>query len=190
MARKVSVGAIIAVGLALSTFAYAYWKLKPSSGDTRNYRIVWKQPSGSKAMPHGPQTLFLYRNEKHGYLLRGAQNQIVAEVNPTPDLDSKRLAQYYIDRTDENLKEWTAVDIGKSPGKNVNFHLIHRKRKDKTVVTAFGVSGNTTLIVSLSSTEPTRPEISEARIAEFRDYLATIEFQPAPRYGEERGLTP
>jgi hypothetical protein len=188
MARKLSVGAVVAIGLALSTFAYAYWKLKPNSGDTRNYKIVWKAPAQSKEVPHGPQTLFLYRHDKHRDLLRGAQNQVVSEVNPTPDMDSRRLAQFYIERTDENLKEWSAEDIGQAPGKNVNFHLIHRKRKGKSVVTAFGVNGNTTLIVSLSSTEPKRPEISDARLDEFRKYLATIEFEPAPRYSEERGF--
>ena len=152
------------------------WYLRHMQGDSSNYQLIRPEPVGWEPVPHGPQTLFLYRNPKNGLLLRGAQSQIVAEINPTPDDTNDTVAQYYIDRTHENLKQWTASKTDKVQAKNGSYQLIDRKRDGKRVVSAFGVLGNSTFIVSLSGNGK-EVESIDSTLPWFHEYLARTDFQ-------------
>jgi len=155
----------------------AVWYLRNQQGDASNYRLESKNPVGWKAVPHGPQTLFLYRDPGTGILLRGAHNQIVAEFNPTPGESKESVAQYYIDRTKDNLKEWTAKMSESVQAKGGSFQLIDRAKKGKRVVTAFGVRGNSTFIVSISANGKEVDSI-EGKLPWFKQFLSEVEFQP------------
>ncbi len=152
------------------------WYLRHIQGDNSNYKLVRPEPEGWQPVPHGPQTLFLYRNPKNGLLLRGAQSQIVAEYNPTPEENNDSVAQYYIDRTHENLKQWTASKSDKVQAKNGAYQLIDRKKEGKRVVSAFGVLGNSIFIVSLSGNGKQVDSIDET-LPWFHDYLSQTDFQ-------------
>jgi hypothetical protein len=129
--------------------------------------------AGWKEVPHGPQTLFLYRDPKTGLLLRGAVNQIIADVNPTPELHTDGIAQHFIDRTKENMPDWNVAkaygDVAGADG--MRFRLIRRERPGKCVITAFAVKGNTTLIVSLSANGEEIAEIDSV-FPQFQQVLA------------------
>jgi hypothetical protein len=155
----------------------AVWYLRNQQGDSSNYRLESKNPVGWTAVPHGPQTLFLYRDPTTGILLRGAHNQIVAEFNPTPGDSKESVAQYYIDRTNDNLKEWTAKMSESVNAKGGSFQLIDREKKGKRVVTAFGVRGNSTFIVSISANGKEVGKI-DGKLPWFKQFLSEVEFQP------------
>jgi hypothetical protein len=74
---------------------------------------------------------------------------MVADVNPTPELDTDGIADYYKDRTDENMRDWKATKLGAVAGQDVPFAVIRRSTKDRVIVTAYAVRGNTTVLVSL-----------------------------------------
>jgi len=167
------VTAAIAGGVFIAAKRYA----DGNAGDVRNFAIEYGKPDGWKTIPHSPQTLFLFRHPETNLLMRGAQNQVVSDVNPTPDMHSEGVANFYIDTTKQNMKDWTAKKIESVEGRDVEFHLIDRARKGKRVISAFGVKGNTTLIVSLSGNDDEVDAI-DAALPDFRKYLASIEFQP------------
>ena len=179
MGIRIPAGPALAVGIALVAFGYMYYQLKGSGGETTNYAISYDVPKGWDPVPHGPQTLFLYKHPKTGLLLRGAQNQVVSDVNPTPELDSRGMAQYYIDRTKENLPDWKAELAGEVAADGVKFNLIRRSRNGKTVVTAFGVRGNTTLIVSLSGADDEQKSIDSGGMDFLREYVGQVSFAKA-----------
>lgn len=167
--------AAVGVPVIAAAFFGAKTKMLNPYMDNANYRVQWEQPTGWKEEQHGPQTLFLYRANS-GVLLRGAVNQIVAEYNPTPELHTDALADYYIDRTHENMPDWSAKKLGWVDAGNTRFRLIWRERKDKTVVTAYAVKGNTTLMVSLSGNGKEKGAV-ERQLRDFERYISTISLQ-------------
>jgi len=140
---------------------------------TKNYAIAHEKPSSWTSIPHGPQTLFSYFDPKSHLMVRGSVNQIVAEYNPTPDMDTDHTAQFYIDRTHDNQPEWTAEMMDTAPGDNTSFRLIRRARKDKCVITAFAVKGNTTLLVTLSANGKDIANIDPG-LPGFKDFLRHV----------------
>lgn len=167
-------GTVILIGLC--TIGFAKWKTENLKGDTRNFAVTVHHPKGWQREPQGLQTLFLYRDKKSNLLIRGAQNQVVSDINPTPELHTKGIAQYYIDVTHENLKGWTAEMLETVPGNGIDFQLIRRTREGKEVVSAFAVKGNTTLVVSLSGNDNEVKSIP-ATLPAFREFLTGIEFR-------------
>ena len=139
----------------------------------RNYLVNHEKPEGWKEMEHGPQTLFLYKNPVTHLLLRGAINQVVSEINPTPDLQTDSIAQYYLDRTSENQPDWTAKRLPDVTANGARFSMIEREKQGKCVVTAFIVKGNTTFMASISGNNDETKLIPE-EIPHFRDFLAKI----------------
>lgn len=140
----------------------------------KNYAIGFPQPPvGWVAIPHGPQSLFMYRNLKSNALIRGGVNQIISDFNPTPGLGTNGIAQYYIDRTKENMPDWVAQKLGMVDAKNTSFRLIKRQRKGKVVVTAFSVKGNTTVLVTLASDE-NREDTVAPQMKLFSTFLSQI----------------
>ncbi|RYG49465.1 hypothetical protein EON79_01150 [bacterium] len=140
------------------------------------YKIGWDKPSGWQDMPHSPQSLFLFRHPQTNLLIRGASSQVIADHNPTPELDSDGLANYYLQTTVQNMPEWKGEKIAGEKGDGVPFSLIRRRRDGKTVVSAFGVRGNTTLVVTLSANGKEQTEVDSAEKV-FRESLRNISFQ-------------
>src|SRR5579862_2692834 len=103
--------AVPALALVGSAIAWRMHQKTADADSVKNYEIRWPHPSGWNILPHGPQTLFKFQDPKTKLVIRGAANQMVADVNPTPDLDTDGIADYYNDRTDENMKDqgWTAT---------------------------------------------------------------------------------
>jgi hypothetical protein len=116
---------------------------------SKNYEVAYTLPAGWKVGVHGPETKFRLIDPKTDLVLRGEVNQVIDENNPTPDLDTKGIANYYLQRTQENMPEWKAEDLGTVAGDGTDFELIRRSTKKKVVVSAFASKGNTTVIVTL-----------------------------------------
>jgi len=138
-----------------------------------NYKIGHEMPVGWKPIQHGPQTLFLYRHPVTHLLLRGAVNQVVSEINPTPDLQTDSIAQYYIDRTVENQPEWHAARLPDVDANGNHFSMIRREKDGKCVITAFTVKGNTTFMASVSANNE-QIKLIDRELPHFRDFLANI----------------
>jgi hypothetical protein len=166
---------ILAVGAALTTVAVLYANRAAQRDDTKNYRVGYQVELPWKEVPHGPQTLFLYRHPDSNLLLRGAVNQVVSDINPTPELGTNGLADLYIDLTKQNQKDWSAEKLDRIEAQGVDFQLIRRERKGKVVITAFGVRGNTTLVVSLSGNEKETRHI-DGQLPGFREFLSSVSF--------------
>lgn len=168
---------VVVLVLALCSGGYVLAKREEARRESiLNYKVVFGQPSGWDAIDHSPQALFLYRNKTNHLLLRGAVNQIIADENPTPELDAAGLAEYYIEATRENMKDWTAQKLQSIECKDVTYSLIRRERKGKCVVTAYAVKGNTTLLISLSGDDSQVRSI-DPTLPEFEDYLRQIHLQ-------------
>jgi hypothetical protein len=142
--------------------------------ESKNYLLKYSQPIGWKSAPHGPQTLFKWVDPKTAVSIRGAANQMVSEVNPSPDLDTENIADFYIDRTHESMPGWGAEKLGKVVAQNGQvFELIRRGTADRTVVTAYTVKGNTTILISLFGMDKAKPMV-ETELPFFENYLATM----------------
>ncbi|CAN5447578.1 hypothetical protein BH11ARM2_BH11ARM2_34040 [soil metagenome] len=174
MPAYLSAGALLAVGAT----QYVSHQKAAHEESVAVYDIKWEKPTGWNVMPHSPQSLFLFRDPHTNLLIRGASNQIIADSNPTPELDSEGLADYYLATTQQNMPGWTAEKIAGDEGQGVKFALLRRQRDDKTVVTAFGVRGNTTLVVTLSGNGKEQKEIAATESA-FREGLHHISLKRA-----------
>jgi hypothetical protein len=177
MARALGSGRIAFYGISalgiVGALMYA-GKVKTERAESiYNYKIGYTSPEGYKAITHGPQALFLYRNLDNRLLLRGSVNQVYSDVNPTPELQTEGIAQYYLDRTAENQPGWTGTKMDLVEGQDANFRLIRRENKSKCVITAFAVKGNTTVLVSLSGNDKEVKSI-DTELPHFRDYLKSI----------------
>jgi hypothetical protein len=139
-----------------------------------NFSIKIPQPHpGWDRLRHGPQTLFLYGDRKKGLLLRGSVNQMIDDVNPTPDLDRDGLAKTVVENTHDNMKGWSAEVQDKVDSPSASFRIVRRSEKDHTVVTAFCVKGNTTLLVSLSGRAGYAEQVDKD-MPEFRKFLSEV----------------
>ncbi len=155
---------------------------------TENYSIDYsKNFKGWAPMPKTPESLFIFENLKKGYILRGSVSQVISDVNPTPDLTTDSMAQFYIDRTRENMPNWTAERVQDLNGKNVRFSLIERKQKDHTVLTAFTVKGNTTFMVSLSARSGD-PVVVKDAINNLTDYVKSIALNQSDMGGGKKAV--
>lgn len=154
------------------------------AGDTSNYELVYPHPRVWQERPHTPFTLFLFEHAETGAKLRGATNQVTSNVNPTPELDTDGIAQYYVDTTRQNQPEWTVERLPDIQAQSLEFSAIKRSRTDKIVVTAFSVRGNTTLVLSLALDKSNAKEY-EAMMQEFRSFLDGVRLVPAQPETEE-----
>ena len=116
----------------------------------KNFKPVFAAPVGWVNEPHGPTTLFKFADPSTKLVLRGAVNQMISDYNPTPDLDTAGIAKFYLERTKQSMPDWTGKDLGDySTHKGNSYEVIRRATKDRVVVTAYWVRGNTTLLISL-----------------------------------------
>ncbi len=156
--------------------AYGYTTVKHRSDveSTENFDIAYPAAKGAwKALPHGPQTLFLYGDKAKGLLIRGAVNQMISSENPTPDLDRDNLAQLMVDNTHDNMPGWTAAVADTVEAKGTSFRLVRRSERKHVVVTAFAVRGNTTVLISLSGRNDHAADV-DRHLGEFRQFLADV----------------
>ncbi len=139
-----------------------------------NYVLGFPQPpKGWKEIPHGPQTLFLYRQADTRVLINGGINQMVAEANPTPELGTEQLADRLIEMTRRNMPGWAAEKMGEVTADGAKFRLVRRSQKLLTVITAFAVRGNTTILISLSGRDTHVSDV-EKDMDQFRQFLSSV----------------
>jgi hypothetical protein len=179
--KRSSYGAVasVLVVLLISAACFAYIRHKKNNELTANFNVSYPKPDKDwVVLPHGPQYLFQYEEPKRGLTLRGAVNQMVSDVNPTPDLDRDHVAKLVVDNTLSNMPGWTAEvkDIVQSEG--TSFRIVRRTQRNQTVVTAFSVEGNTTLLVSLSARDKKSAEVDKG-MDEFRDFIKRIKLARA-----------
>ncbi len=166
-----SIAALVIVG---GGFSYTLLKRQQDIVSTENFEISVPPPAkGWHALDHGPQTLFLYSHNEKGLILRGAVNQMVSSVNPTPNLDRDGLAQLMVDNTHDNMPGWTAdvKDVVKCKG--TSFRVIRRSEKKHVVVTAFAVKGNTTVLISLAGRDDKADQVDKD-MAEFEKFVTSV----------------
>lgn len=168
--------AVLAIVAGLGYTAYQH-HIDPAS--VANFEIAYPKAAGEwVVMPHGPQTLFLYSDKKKGLLLRGAVNQMISDVNPTPDLDRDNLAQLMVDNTHDNMPGWTAAIEDKVDARGTSFRLVRRSENKHVVVTAFAVKGNTTVLISLSARNGNAEQV-DRDMAEFHSFISQVTFTKA-----------
>ena len=168
---------ILSFGLVICMmggFAYKAIAERNSHEMSANYVISYPHPPiGWKEIPHGPQTLFLYQQFGTRVLINGGINQMVADGNPTPELDTDHLADRLVELTRANMPGWVAEKMGEVPALGTKFRLVRRFQKGLTVVTAFAVRGNTTVLISLSGRDTHVPDV-EKDMNQFRQFLSNV----------------
>ncbi|MEZ0324860.1 MAG: hypothetical protein ACAH95_03070 [Fimbriimonas sp.] len=150
------------------------WRKASSEAKTEsvsNFKLAFTMPEGWIERPHSPQTLFLYMDPKTRVSMRGAASQVVADENPTPDLDRDTLTNQFARVTIDNLG-WKAEILGTVDCEGGSYRLIRRETGDRTIVSGIAVRGNTTIIITLAGIGKAKPHI-DAQIPHFRDYLAS-----------------
>ena len=160
--------------LLLGSVGYAFMRVRRNKQLSANFNVKFPNPTkGWVSRPHSPEFLFMYEDAKRGLTLRGAVNQMVSDINPTPDLDRDHVAQLIVDNTLSNMPGWTAEvkDIVQSQG--TSFRLVRRTQQALVIVTAFAVEGNTTLLVSLSARDKQKGEVDKD-MPEFHDFISQI----------------
>jgi hypothetical protein len=113
-------------------------------------------------------------------VIRGAQNQVIDETNPTPDLDRDQLANDFADVTRSNL-HWDAEILGVVPCGGSSYRLIRRTAKDRTVVSAICVKGNTTFVITMLGMGEARFKI-DAEMPTFEKLLRTSSLEEKKMY--------
>jgi hypothetical protein len=148
-------------------------ELDKERNDAKNFVVHYQAPVGWKSTPHGPESLFREIDPKTGLILRGAANQVVDASNPTPDLTTDGIAKYFEDRTDENMPTWKATELAKAPGDGVDFAVLRRATKDRVVITAYAVRGNTTVLMTLFGKGKAR-NLVDSNLPVFYEMLKTV----------------
>lgn len=162
---------VLAIGGGLGYLSYMH---KRDVAMTANFTLSYPPAAtGWKAMRHGPQTLFLYGNTAKGLLLRGAVNQVISNVNPTPDLDRDNLAKLMVDNTHDNMPGWTASVEDAVQANGTSFRLVRRSEHKHVVVTAFAVKGNTTVLISLSGRDKYASQV-DRDMDEFHRFISKL----------------
>ncbi|HVL38302.1 MAG TPA: hypothetical protein VM328_02820 [Fimbriimonadaceae bacterium] len=157
--------------------------------DVANYALLYKKPAGWTEKPHSPFTLFLYEHPETKVLLRGAVNNVVADFNPTPELDTNGIAQYNVDTTEQNMPDWTVKRLEPIGAKVGSFSAIWRERNDRTVVTAFFVKGNTTVMITLSGAGGAKSKLPQ-HMPTFREFVSKLDLEKTNAFIEGAAAAP
>ena len=182
--RKIRLGLTLVImgGAILGIFAgvkYLGSEKRRQAKSIENFSVAYPTPPKNwNPVNHGPQTLFLFEDTKRGLLMRGSVNQMVADINPTPDLDRDNLAKLMIDNTHANMPGWTAEMREMVQADGTSFRLIRRAQHGFVNLTACAVKGNTTFLVSLVARDKKVVEVDNS-VPEFENYLSKIKFTKA-----------
>ncbi len=173
--RRSLVPLLLVVGAALAVCAYFGVRMANPQlfADSSTYDIRWDPIPNWKPMPPAPLTLFVFKHPNHEIYVRGFQYQVDYEFNPTPELDTDGLAEYYLDTTRTKQPDWKGERLPDATEGPVRFSMIRRITKGKTVVTAFAAKGNTTIGVALFANGDSVREV-ESVLPELRKFLSTF----------------
>ncbi len=174
MARSSRVFGSVAIG-ALLIGPLLLWRkadTEKRQEQAQNFELGYSKPKGWIVVPHGPQTVFAYRNPKTRVTLRGATHNIVDETNPTPELDRDTVTRNFAEVTVENLG-WKAEILDTIDFNGGSYRIIRREGKDRTVVTGIAVRGNTTVLITLSGIGAAKKNV-DSEMPHFRDFLASM----------------
>jgi hypothetical protein len=140
----------------------------------KNFQPMYVIPTGWHNDPHGPSTLFKLTDPMTHVVLRAAVNQVISDSNPTPDLDTEGIANFYMDRTEESMPTWKAVKLKKyANSKGTEFEILRRSTKDRVVVTAYSVRGNTTFLVTLFGKDRSKDSVDPG-MGKLYSFLDTV----------------
>lgn len=168
---------IALAAIAIGAIGYAYhWRVK-SVDDAKNYQLVFDLPDGWKKMPLTPGMAFIFQNKASHISMRGAVNNMVAEYNPTPDMDAQAIIGQYVTITEQNLTGWHYQMLQPVLAHGTEFKLIRRWTDTRCVVSAVAVQGNTTVIIALVGADKYKSHVDEG-MDDFRNYLATLSLKP------------
>ncbi len=156
-------------------YSYRAWRVQVQHAQSVNFALSFPPAGpGWKSLPHGPYSVFTYEQRSTKLLLRGAVNNLVSDINPTPDMDRDNIARLMVDNTHDNMPGWTATTLDKIvQAHNTSFRIVRRAQKGHVVVTAFAVKGNTTILISLSGRGDHTADLDKA-MGEFDDFLAKM----------------
>jgi len=164
---------VIFCSFAVVAIIYASHIRSKAAEASTNYELVFSLPSGWKSKPITPGMAFVYENDTSHLSMRGAVNNVVSEVNPTPELNAEAIIKQYQHITKDNLVGWQCKVLEPVEGRDAQFRLIRRWTHDRCVVSAVAVRGNTTIIIALIGHDESLPRVDEGMPA-FRDYLASL----------------
>lgn len=175
----VAIRMLVIAGAVLGTFTYASrWRADHDRDQrrlTENFELGFRKPAGYRELWHGPQALFVFQDPATGLRYRGSVNQVVADFNPTPSLTSDKLAEQMVSNTEANMPGWKGAVLDSVATDAVDWRLVRREGPGRCVVSAFGVRGNTTAMVSLVGRGKEIDQIV-AHMPVFRRFLRTLTF--------------
>lgn len=172
------VGLLVIIGIAgWMTYKDLTKNIATGNGITQNYQISYTALPNWKWCEPNPASLFTYQNPKTRAVLRGGTTQILSDYNPTPELDSDGIAEYYIDTTKRHQSGWTVQRLPDIETSSERFTVLDRRKEGKRVLTCFCVKGNTTLVVALSGYGKGK-SILEEHIADLKRFLASVRLTP------------
>jgi hypothetical protein len=175
VSRGKSTLALVIVAGSLLAYGY-HWRVQTAES-AANYQLVYKMPNGWQPMPVTPGMMFVYKNKATQVSMRGAVNNMICDVNPTPDMDAEAIMSQYVSVTKDNLKGWHYARLDPVKANGVEFQLIRRWTADRCVVSAVGVRGNTTVIIALVGDHQNVPHVDQG-MPDFRNYLANLTLRP------------
>lgn len=148
---------------------------------TANYDLDFDVPKGYHGVPKPPQLLFAFNSDVHDFRLRGAITRIIADYNPSPDLDRDGIASQMAETTTAGLKGWDAKMLDVVEANGITFRLLRRNGPNIHVVNAFGVKGNTTVMITFSAEKDKGREFDQS-LPWFKEYLAGLTVHRTERF--------
>lgn len=168
---------VLAAGAAVGIYISAKGGVKKAFASSEVYGVEYAKPAGWNEGVPGPFTLFVFRHPEGKGTIRGSINEVHANVNPTPELDTNGIADHFVDITKSNMPQWKALRLDDINGRQERFSLIRRSRDDRTIYTAYCTKGNTTVVVSLSGIGKAAKTVDDA-LPDFRKLVASFRLVP------------
>lgn len=175
---KIAIGGLVLAGAGVGYRIASAGK----NVDFRNYEVGYTKLAGWKELPHSPNTLLLLQDPKTKTLLRCAATQIVSETNPEPDMDAINIVKRVVSNARENQPEWKTDHLEKFHNGKVHFELFKKTGKNKTIVGAMAVRGNTTVLVSISNTGEQAKKMAQGSYESLLEFLSSIDLQVTDKW--------
>jgi hypothetical protein len=174
---------IVVGGLVLAGAGVGYRLATANKNDDfRNYAVEYTKLAGWEELPHSPNTLVLLQDPKTKALLRCAATQVVSESNPEPDMDAENIVRRAVTNARENQPEWATDHLEKFNNGKVHFELFRKSNKNKTIIAAMAVRGNTTVLVSMSNTGEHAKQMAGGSYEPLLRFLNTIDLQVTDKW--------
>lgn len=170
--RLLGLGAL-AVAVIGSALMWSHRTVDARAELIKNYELTFACPAGWVKVPVPSFSLFYYRHPSTLVTLRGTQSQIVADFNPTPNTDRDSQTNDLADVSRANLG-WKTQLLDVVECKGGNYRLLRREGKDRTIINAIAVQGNTTIVISLAAIGSAMKNV-DAELPAFRKFLASTQ---------------